>query len=194
MMEQDSGIKNGCAAIINRLNRKALYTHCMSHRLNLAVSKACQIRSIENMLSTIQQLSWFFNFSEQRQSCFVHNIDKLIPEAKRKRLKDVCRTRWVERILRLDSFEELLVPLKSALEEMKLDLNRSFNKETTSHASQLFAALDFEFIVNLVITRSVFDMSFSVTQLLQSKGNDIADGIHMIESLIFLVHKSEKYR
>ena len=141
------------------------------------------------MLSTVQQISWFLNFSEQRQNCFVRNIDELVPDAKKKRLKDVCRTRWVERILGLDSFEELLVPLQSALGEMKLDLNWKFNKDTSARrASQLFAAIDYEFVVNLVVTRSVFDLSLSVTQLLQSKSNDIADGINMIESLLNLIH------
>ena len=135
--------------------------------------------------------SWSLNFSEQRQCCFVRNIDELIPDAKRKRLKDVCRTKWVERILGLDSFEELIVSLRSALEEMKLDLERKY-KDTSSRASQLFAAIDYEFIVNLVITRSVFDLSLGVTQLLQSKSNDIADGINMIESLINLVHEIRK--
>ena len=144
------------------------------------------------MLSTVQQISWFLNFSEQRQNCFVRNIDELVPDAKKKRLKDVCRTRWVERILGLDSFEELIVPLQSALEEMKLDLNRKYNKDTSARASQLYAAIDYEFVVNLVVTRSVFDLSLSVTQLLQSKSNDIADGINMIESLLNLIHEIRK--
>ena len=187
-----AGYKSGCQARISQLNRKALYTHCMAHRLNLVVSKSCKLRSVENMLSTVQQISWFLNFSEQRQNCFVRNIDELVPDAKKKRLKDVCRTRWVERILGLDSFEELLVPLQSSLEEMKLDLDRKFNKDTSARASQLYAALDYEFVVNLVVTRSVFDLSLSVTQLLQSKSNDIADGINMIESLLNLIHEIRK--
>ena len=71
----------------------------------------------------------------------------------------MCVELGVDRILGLDSFEELLIPLHAALEEMKLNNERVFNKNTTSRALQLFAAIDFEFVVNLVITRSLFDMS-----------------------------------
>ena len=33
------------------------------------------------MMSTIQQLSWFLNFSETRQLCFERNIEELTPKA-----------------------------------------------------------------------------------------------------------------
>ena len=42
--------------------------------------------------------------------------------------------------------------------------------------------MSFDFVA-LVITRCVFDLTLPVTQLLQSKTNDIADGLHLIESL-----------
>ena len=41
-----AGIRNGCAARITQINRKALYTHCMSHRLNFVISKACSVKSV----------------------------------------------------------------------------------------------------------------------------------------------------
>ena len=45
----------------------------------------------------------------------------------------------------------------------------------------------FDFIVCLVTNRTVFDLTLSVTQLLQSKENDMADGIHLIDYLKTLV-------
>ena len=39
-------------------------------------------------------------------------------------------------------------------------------------------------IVNMVLTYRVLELSLLVTQLLHSKSNDIADGVHMITSLI----------
>ena len=187
-----SGHKNGCSAIIKRINSKALYTHCFSHRLNLSIAYACSLRSVSNMLGTVKTISYFFNLSEQRQRSFEKNIDIYVPETKRRRLKDVCRTRWVERILGLDVFEDLLIPIKVTLEEMKLDIHSSFNKETSARASQLFSSLDFDFIVNLVITRNVFDLTHSVTLLLQSRNNDIADGVGLIEAVIRRVHELRK--
>ena len=50
-----SGFRNGCSANILEINRKALYTHCYSHRLNLAVSKTSKISSVNNMIFQIQR-------------------------------------------------------------------------------------------------------------------------------------------
>ena len=56
------------------------------------------------------------------------------------------------------------------------------NRDTSSKATSLLKLImSFDFIVALVITRCVFDLTLPVTQLLQS--NDIADGLHLIESL-----------
>ena len=105
------------------------------HRLNLSIAYACSLRSVSNMLGTVKTISYFFNLSEQRQRSFEKNIDIYVPETKRRRLKDVCRTRWVERILGLDVFEDLLIPIKVTLEEMKLDIYFSSNKETPTQFS-----------------------------------------------------------
>ena len=59
------------------------------------------------------------------------------------------------------------------------------NKKTQSDAFSYFKAIDnFSFIVNLILTYRVLELSLLVTQLLQSKTNDIADGIHVITSLL----------
>ena len=90
----------------------------------------------------------------------------------------------------LDSFEELLPALLDAFSEMKENEERKSNKETCTKAAYLLKAIDFEFLANLVITRSIFDLSLNVTELLQSKNNDIADGVNQIRSLIKLVDRS----
>ena len=49
-----AGRINGCSAHILRLNDKALYCHCSSHRLNLAISSACTVQSI----TTFKYFAW----------------------------------------------------------------------------------------------------------------------------------------
>ena len=183
-----AGHKNGCSAHILRRNRKALYTHCFSHRLNLAVSKACKITSVDNMMASIQGISDFFRLSEQRQLAFQKFVLQYAPDSSRRKLQDVCRTRWVERIKDLGLFIELFAPLWHTLDDMRLNLSGCYNRKTSQDAFSFFKSIDtFDFIVNLIMTFHVFDLTLLVTQLLQSKKNDIADGIHMIESLISLV-------
>ena len=45
---------------------------------------------------------------------------------------------------------------------------------------------DFDFIINLVVVFKIFDINLDATDLLQSKENDIADGLEIISSLFNL--------
>ena len=68
---------------------------------------------------------------------------------------------------------------------MKTNELCEFNRHTQTDGFSNFKATDnFDFIANLLITYQVIELSLLVTQLLQSKKNDIADGIQMITSLI----------
>ena len=52
----------------------------------------------------------------------------------------------------------------------------------------IFKSIDsFDFLINLIVTYNIFDYSLLVTELLQSKKNDIADEVGMLESLISLL-------
>ena len=165
-----AGIKKGCATVLRRTNEKALFVHCFSHRLNLAVSKGFEITSVNNMLEIAHKISDFFRLSEQRQLFFKTKIEELSPTSTKKKLRDPCRTRWVERIKDLEFFLELFHPLWATLEEMKINANGVFNNKTQAEAFSFFKAIDnFDFIVNLVITYHVLQLSLLVTELLQSK-------------------------
>ena len=65
---------NGSSAHILRLKRKALYTHCFSHRLNLVVCSSCSVQSVRNTLNNIKDISYFFNLSQPRQQLLEKNI------------------------------------------------------------------------------------------------------------------------
>ena len=68
---------------------------------------------------------------------------------------------------------------------MKMNAFRKHNKNTQTDAFSYFKTIDnFDFIINLIITYHVLELSLLVTQLLTSKKNDIADGVDMITSLI----------
>ena len=50
------------------------------------------------------------------------NVLKYCPDSRKMKLKDVCRTRWIERVNGLDTFEELFVPIFFTLDEMASNL------------------------------------------------------------------------
>ena len=98
---------------------------------------------------------------------------------------DVCRTRWVDRVQGLDTFQELFVPLYRTLEEMSENKGKEkLPPPLVGEASNCVTVVSrFDFVAALIITKHILDSTLSVTQLLQGKSIDIMDGIHLITSL-----------
>ena len=62
-----SGKTNGTAARISSQFPLALYVHCASHCLNLAVVSSLEEDSIRNMVSIVDRVSIFFSAHPKRQ-------------------------------------------------------------------------------------------------------------------------------
>lgn len=175
---------NGLSAHILKLNPKALYTHCFSHRLNLSICDSLSITEITEMLKHVKDISNFIKISQTRSIPFEESVKSSNLDTKKTKLVDVCRTRWVERIEGLNTFNELFVPLFRLLEEIRNGTTDEYNKNMKRDALTYLTLISrFDFIVTLVITRRVLDLTLPVTQLLQGKTNDVMDGIHLINSL-----------
>ncbi|XP_046844766.1 52 kDa repressor of the inhibitor of the protein kinase-like [Xenia sp. Carnegie-2017] len=176
-----AGCVKGLAAQILKLNSKALYTHCYSHRLNLSVCDSLSDIEVKKVLNKIKDVTNFINISQTRNIPFEETVrNSLETDSKKTRLPDVCRTRWVERVKGLDTFEELFVQIFDTLDNMA----KGGSPSLAADASSLLEGLsEFHFIALLVITRNVFDLTLPVTQLLQGKSIDVMDGIELISSL-----------
>ena len=92
-----SGRLNGVQAIIRRSYPLALYTHCASHCLNLALGKACTVPIIRNSLGAVTELVNFFSHSAQHCRLLEETVDTVhedptVPSIGRKRLKHLCET------------------------------------------------------------------------------------------------------
>ena len=119
------------------------------------------------MMDQIKDISYFFNLSQPRQQMLETAIKSLCPESRSTKLIDVCRTRWVERIVGLDHFEEMFIAIVQTFENMSTNLNRECNRDTQSKASNhLKLVTSFDFIVAVVITINVFDLTIDVTRIL----------------------------
>ena len=71
-----SGHFNGLSTLILRENSKVLYTHCASHRLNLAIGTSCKISSVRKLMDAIKDISYLFNFSPIRAEHLQNFIKK----------------------------------------------------------------------------------------------------------------------
>ena len=55
---------NGLSAHICKINSKAIYTHCHSHRLDLVIGASCNIQCVRNVFDQIKKKLFFLMFSE----------------------------------------------------------------------------------------------------------------------------------
>ena len=62
-----SGQIMGAASRISSKYPKAVYVHCAAHRLNLCIVKCSKIRTVSNMIDTVNSVPHFFNNSPKRQ-------------------------------------------------------------------------------------------------------------------------------
>lgn len=88
-----SGARSGVKAVILEAAPKAIYYHCASHRLNLAIVSACKLQPIKNCESCIGEIARFFSYSAKRQRLLDRAIDACEHTTGAKKLKDACRTR-----------------------------------------------------------------------------------------------------
>ena len=124
-----------------------------------------------------------FNVYYQRKK----DVKKLFDvDSTKEKLIDVCLTQWVAQIDGLLVFETFFTITGYALEEMKDNANPDihFNDDTSTKASNLYkSCYNFDFVVALVITRSILSYTSAVTELLQKKSNDILQAYQLIESV-----------
>ena len=93
-----SGAVAGCRSLIQQEAPKAVYFHCASHRLNLAIISACSVQAFKNTEAYIGEMARFFSYSAKRQRLLDKAMDSLSSPPNAKKLKDACRTRWIQRI------------------------------------------------------------------------------------------------
>ena len=156
----------------------AFYTHCQSHQLNLCIVKACSIPQIRNASGIISEIAKFFNFSPKRQFFFEHVIDTISPNEKKKKLKDLCKTRWVQRIDSYLVFYDLYPAIIKTLESISTCSAEygdwSWHSQTLTKASGFLHQLgSFEFFLTFCITMRVLSSLRSLTIKLQKKTIDI---------------------
>ena len=132
-----AGTVKGAAAVITSQYPLALYMHCASHCLNLAVVKSLQVTSVRNMMGVIEKVYQFFAVHPKRQRAFEQALADTQPASKVRKLKDLCRTRWVQRIDALQVFQSLHLSVVTCLEHICSDRAKLWNPESLTDAFSL---------------------------------------------------------
>ena len=82
-----------------------------------------------------------------RNSCLKDKILQVFPDSSKHKPKDICRTRWVQRIEGMDVFQELFVPVYHFLLTVKENNDIFHYNNETSAKAEPYWNIDFEFII-----------------------------------------------
>ena len=83
--------------------------HTAAHVLNLCVIKCCDIPEVRNAMDIGDKICRFFAFSPKRQLAFEKWVHQVFEGERRKRLKSIGKTRWVERYEAFEVFLDLYI-------------------------------------------------------------------------------------
>ena len=133
-------------------------------------------------MGTMHGICNFFKFSPKRESLLLAKIEELCPESSHTKLKDICKTRWVQC---LDSMEVLLELLDADIEvlhNIKMNETGTWDAESSMKANGLYhAILTFDFLFTLTVTRKTLALTKGLTVKLQSRTVDILKSYQVIK-------------
>ena len=176
-------------ARIKQIVPSSEYVHCYAHCLNLSVVKSCQLQLIRNMMDTVKEISYAFSYSAKRTGrfkTFLEGADNDTTEALegRRKIKDLCETRWSSRADALHTFKAAYQLIIDALRD---DLATDGNKSAIGLYKR--AMQDFGFLVCLVVSEHVLQISLKLSDALQSPFLDLvaaateADDVNMLRHI-----------
>jgi hypothetical protein len=184
-----SSDKKGVQSYIKSWAPKADYQGCVLHSLNLVICHGCKIPAIGNMMDSCLQLFLFFDKSPKRQKFLEKKIDMLAPETKKRKLRNLCATRWTERHKTFDRIEELYVYIVQTLNEIANsiydDENWNWDSESRSMANGLhFTFTNFEHIACFVIAKECLEPLSPVVTCLQGEQMEVYTGFQKVNQII----------
>lgn len=174
-----SGKYNGVQAHVTKLHPKAIYVHCFSHSLNLAISNSTNVQDIRNCIGIVEKLYTFFE-TPKRKDVLQSKIEESACKSKRHGLKQMCPTRWVERHDSIMIMVELLEPVFQALEQ----ISDWEDRDTSASANLLLNSIrQPNFLISLLILEKLLSYSLPLSRLLQSTTIDLSLALNHVNVL-----------
>ena len=131
----------GTAAIIREQYPLALYLHRSSHCLNLVVIKSLQIPNIRNMIGVMDRVYIFFDAHPKRQIALDKTMTETQPASSITKFKALCRTRWIQRIDAMETFQSLHFSIIDCFEGIFSDGPSLWSSDSLTDARSLQLAI-----------------------------------------------------
>ncbi|KAJ8887660.1 hypothetical protein PR048_013878 [Dryococelus australis] len=114
------GHMKGAQAVFSSTENRAIYTHCFSHSLNLAIIHVSSIvTEFSNVLENVHTFVKFFNESARTALVLNYKADDDPALAKHTILKPLCPTRWTVRSKSLNVVNSQYETILSVLDSLK---------------------------------------------------------------------------
>ncbi|KAJ8017779.1 52 kDa repressor of the inhibitor of the protein kinase [Holothuria leucospilota] len=179
-----SGHKNGVQKHIQDECPSAVYTHCVSHSLNLCLMKAGEVPDINKAVTLMHEIAVFYNDSNKRLLNLESAIKQECSQSSHARLKLHCTTRWGERQEAVRIFKELMPAIKTSLADIGLWPG------CLGKASLFSSALDDSgFLVALEVLTAVLEVTKPLSVKLQAVSQDIHNAMKSVQDCVTVLQQ-----
>ena len=146
--------------------------------------KSLEVTSVRNMMGVVGRVYQFFTAHPKRQGAFEKAITDCQPSSTSQKLKDMCRTRWIQRIDAANAFKCLFLSIVDCFEHICNDGPRLWSADSLTDARGLHLAITTtEFVSALVITNSCLKYIQALTSSLQAEAKDIVAAVREIDTV-----------
>ncbi len=190
-----SGELTGLKTRLLEVNPKALFVHCVAHRLNLAVQDSLtNITEVSDFIGTVKELITFVRDSPQRLAIFgdLQEAEASLKNQSLPSLSKYCPTRWCVRIKSLQNVKKNYAILLDFFDTIKRTPGLDTSQISKAHGF-LSRMESFSFYFYLFTLISVFEKIENLNKALQAKALNFRESSMKIEVVKNLVLESRNH-
>ena len=136
------------------------------------------------MIGVVNRVSIFFTAHPKRQRKLEEAIKNNQPTSSVYKLKDLCHTRWFERINAFQRFKNLYSSIVACFETVLAVGSDGWSPDSLTDTSTLLLAITItDFVSALVITSNSLSCLLPLTRSLQAESKDIVEAVEEIGNL-----------
>ena len=186
-----AGRLQGCSTLVTNQFPQAIYMHCNAHCLNLCIVAVSKIVDVKSMWAALLEVNVFYKYSPKRAQSLAEAIDELMSSrdsqddscTRKRKLVDLCKTRWVARHDALVTFSSLWYQIWRQL--VTINDGGGWNaSSSTAAASLLNCVTQFKFIVAFTTVSKVTSHIQALSVALQERAIAIVKAYSLVSRVM----------
>ncbi|XP_066975444.1 zinc finger MYM-type protein 1-like [Macrobrachium rosenbergii] len=178
-----ASVMSGTNSGVQRLFREeaapeATYIHCYNHRLNLVIVDVVKSVKIADQFFGLLESIYVFMSSAVLHELFLQKQNKLFPDKQPQKIKKLSDTRCA---CQYAACKVMLLKLPAIFQTLEEVANKHSGKRATD-AAGLLNAVNFSFIISLVVFENLLHRTKLLSDMLQSATLDLAAAADMVET------------